>query len=109
MTFAQHIAAFHHREAILQETFERQGYLLARSQRDPGYTILLKPGTSDAAFEVHSFRDGQPVGHRDYDRLSGGSPVQNALQEFMATDMKLETKARPAKGVEWSEHLGRVR
>jgi hypothetical protein len=84
-------------------------YLFARSQRDPGYTILLRPGTTDdAAFNVHSFRDGQPVGHRDYDRLDGGSPIQNALQEFAGEGWKLETMAKPSKGVEWAEYTGRA-
>ena len=108
--FNQHVANFRHRMSILRETFDRQGYLLARSERDPSYTILLHPSTDKGvAYAVHSFRDGQPVGHRDYDHPESSSPINSALQEFASEGFKLERLARPAKGVEWEQYAGRGR
>jgi len=78
------------RMRLLRETFDRQGYLLAVSARDPGYSIILTRNTSsDAPWRVTSFRDRDPVGHREYDKLEGGAPTQNALAEFASQDMTL--------------------
>ncbi|MGE4045609.1 MAG: hypothetical protein AB7F35_12205 [Acetobacteraceae bacterium] len=84
----------HHRArmAEVREAFNRQGYVYAVSQRAPGYAILLTCSTIAGEFNVHSFRDGQPVGHRDYDRLEGGGPTQNAFQEFAGADFLLLSK-----------------
>ena len=74
----------------LREAFDRDGRLLARSARDPDYSILLtRNGSSDAPWRVTSFRGREPVGHREYDMLDGGGPTQNALGEFAGDDMAL--------------------
>lgn len=103
LTFDEMVALHKARMETLRDTFNAQGYLFARSQRDPGYTILLRRVADE--FNVYSFRDGQPVGHRDYDRLEGGSPVQNAYQEFASIDLQLEALPRPAKGIGWATYL----
>jgi hypothetical protein len=78
------------RMTVLREAFERDGCLHAISQRDPSYAILLtRNGSSDAPYRVTSFRDGEPVGHREYDLLEGGSPIQRAFQEFASEGMVL--------------------
>jgi hypothetical protein len=76
------------RMAVLHAAFERDGCLLAVSARDPFYSILLSRNpSSDVPWRVTSFRSGEPLGHREYDRLDGGSPIQTAFQEFASNDM----------------------
>jgi hypothetical protein len=83
------------RMTVLREAFERDGYLLAISSRDPQYSILLtRNGSSEAPWRVTSFRQGVPVGHREYDRLEGGGPVQNAFHEFSGSDLVLTPRPR---------------
>lgn len=54
------------RMTLLSATFAQDGYLYATSRRDPSYAILLtKNGSSEAAFRVTSFRDRDPLGHRE--------------------------------------------
>lgn len=78
------------RMKLLRETFDRQGYLFSVSDRDPSYSLLLtRNGSSDAAWRVTSFCGNEPVGHREYDKLEGGSPIQNAFQEFAGDDSRL--------------------
>jgi hypothetical protein len=83
----------HDRMAMLKETLERQGYLLAVSQRDPGYSILLSRNLSGQGWRVTSFRSRDPIGHREYEALDGRAPAFNALQEFASTDWKLIERA----------------
>jgi hypothetical protein len=83
------------RMTVLRETFERDGYLYAVSRRDSSYAILLsKNGSSEAAWRVTSFREGVPVGHREYDKLEGGSPIQNAFAEYASEDCILSPRPR---------------
>lgn len=82
------------RMAILREAFERDGCLYAISQRDGSYSILLtRNGSSEAPWQVTSFRDDEPVGHREYDKLEGGSPIQNAFAEFASVDFVLTPRS----------------
>jgi hypothetical protein len=56
--------------ALLRATFEQQGYLYAICSTDPAYSILLtRNSPSEAPWRVTSFRDRDPVGHREYDHL----------------------------------------
>ena len=80
--FEAFIKAFHERDNALAAAAERAGFLRASSASDPGYQILLTRGT-ESAWRVTSFRDGVPTGHREYDRLAGGGPTQNAVAEFV--------------------------
>lgn len=80
---------------MLRVAFERDGCLYAISQRDPSYAILLtRNGSSEALWRVTSFRDGEPVGHREYDLLEGGSPIQNSFAEFASADLVLTPRPR---------------
>jgi len=79
----------HHRIALLKETLQRQGYLMAVSQRDSGYSILLSRNLSGPGWRITSFRDREPIGHREYEVLDGRAPAFNALQEFGGSDWKL--------------------
>src|ERR1700742_3211678 len=84
------IAQYRARMAYLREILERDGRIHAVSTRDPSYAILLTPnGSSPAPWRVTSFSGKTPVGHREYDRLDGGGPTQNALGEFVGQDWKL--------------------
>jgi hypothetical protein len=83
------------RLTVLRETFERERHWYAISQRDSSYAILLtRNGSSDASWRVTSFRDGEPVGHREYDLLEGGPPIQRAFQEFASADFRLTLRTR---------------
>ena len=83
------------RMAVVRAAFERDGCLYAISQRDPSYAILLTMnGSSEAAWRVTSFVDGVPVGHREYDLLEGGSPIQNSFAEFASADLVLTPRPR---------------
>jgi hypothetical protein len=67
----------------------------SRKTRDQEYAILLtRNGSSEAPWRVTSFRDGEPIGHREYDKLEGGSPIQNAFQEFAGTDFVQRPRPR---------------
>ena len=93
--FQAMIDKYRARMVALRETFERDGCLYAVSTRDPSYAILLtRNGSSEAPWRVTSFRDGEPVGHREYDRLEGGSPIQRAFQEFASEDFPLTPRPR---------------
>lgn len=92
-SFDAMIAKRRARMKTLRETFDRQGYLLGASSRDPSYSLLLtRNSSSDAPFRVTSFRAGEPLGHREYDRLDGGSPIQNGFQEFASSDIQLRQR-----------------
>jgi hypothetical protein len=81
---------------LLREALDLDGRLLAVSARDPTYSILLtRNGSSEAVWRVTSFRGKEPVAHREYDRLEGGSPIQNALQEFASDDMRPSCEQTP--------------
>jgi hypothetical protein len=83
------------RMAVLRLAFARDGYLYGISRRDPTYSIFLSPnGSSAAPWRVTSFRDGVPVGHREYNMLEGGSPIQNSFQEFASEDFVLTPRPR---------------
>jgi hypothetical protein len=78
------------RMRLLRETFDRQGYLLAVSSRDPEYSIILtRNPSSEAQWRVTSFRSGVATGHREYDALDVGSPTQRGFQEFASADFRL--------------------
>lgn len=69
---------------ILCELFNTHGRLHAISKRDPTYAVLLtRNTTSDAPYRVTSFRDGEPIGHREYRFLSDGGTIDTAISEFM--------------------------
>jgi hypothetical protein len=78
------------RMKLLREVFDRDGCLKAVSVRDPSYSILLSRNpSSDALWRVTSFRSQQPIGHREYDALDVGSPIQQAFSEFASAEMRL--------------------
>lgn len=84
------IEHYHERMATLRRTFDLHGRLLARSTKTPSYSILLTLNTSiDALFRVTSFDGKTPTGHREYSKLDGGGPTQNALSEFLSDDLRL--------------------
>jgi hypothetical protein len=81
--FAAIIGKQRRRIAMLKNHFDTHGRIIADCSNDPGYRIVLTRGfTAECAYQVTSFRDGVPVGHREYDQLQGGGPTQNALSEF---------------------------
>jgi hypothetical protein len=89
-TFEQIIAKHRSRMTEVREAFERDGRVHGISKRDPTYSLLLtRNGSSDAPFRVMSFRNKEPVGHREYDRVQGGGPTHNAFQEFASDDIRL--------------------
>jgi hypothetical protein len=91
------IEKYRARMTLLAATFEQQGYLYASSRRNPSYAILLTRNSSpDSVWRVTSFSDRDPIGHREYDMLQGGSPIQNAFAEFASEDMELRTRGRAA-------------
>ena len=93
------IDAHRQRMVELRAAYERDGCLHAVSLRDPSYSILLTRNTgSEAPLRVTSFRDREPEGHREYDRLDGGSPIQNALQEFAGNGWRLVGRRRRVVG-----------
>jgi hypothetical protein len=78
---------------------ERDGRIHAVSTNSPGHSILLTPnGSSSAPWRVTSFQGKEPVGHREYDRLGGGGPTQNALQEFAGGSWRLVPLPKRARG-----------
>lgn len=84
--FDQMAARFEARMALLRQTHAEQGYLYAEHATDIGYAILLTPDASgECPWRVTSFRNGEPIGHRQYDVLEGRGPAFNALQEFAGT------------------------
>jgi hypothetical protein len=86
------------RMVLLAVNFERDGYLYAVSRNDPGFAILLtQNGSSEAPWRDTSFLDRQPIGHREYDRLEGGSPIQNAFAEFAGGGMQLGRRSVDAR------------
>lgn len=88
--FRAMINRYRARMSLLRAAFDRQGYLHAISTSQPSYVLLLtKNGSSEAPWRVTSFRDGIPLGHREYDRLEGGGPTQNSLGEFASRDLVL--------------------
>ena len=83
------------RMRVPRETFERDGCLYAVSARNPSYAILLSPnGGSEAAWRVTPFNGREPIGHREYDMLEGGSPIQNGLSEFASSNFVLSSRLR---------------
>lgn len=89
--FDQIVARHRARIAALLAAATARGGLRARNARDPGYRLLLSPHTEQAgAWRVTSFRDGQPLGHREYDVLTGRGPVQDALAEFAGPQWEIE-------------------
>lgn len=86
------------RMTLLREAFERDDRLYAISSRDPSYSILLtRNASSEAPWRVTSFRGKEPIGHREYDRLDGGAPTQNALGEFAGDDWRIVRKPMPKR------------
>lgn len=89
-SFEQIITKHRARIADVRHAFERDGRVHGISKRDPSYSLLLsRNSSSDAPWRVTSFRAGEPVGHREYDRVEGGGPTQNAFQEFSSDDIRL--------------------
>jgi hypothetical protein len=81
------------RMTVLREAFARDGYLYATSRCDETYAIFLNPnGSSSAPWRVTSFWNGEPIGHREYNMLEGGSAIQNAFQEFASSDFQLRPR-----------------
>lgn len=84
------VARYRAKMATLREVAERDGYLLGVHANDPSYRLFLsREVSSDAPWRVTSFRNGEPVGHREYDVLDGRGPTQNALQEFASDNVVL--------------------
>jgi predicted RNA methylase len=83
-------AARRARMTELQERFERDGYLYAENPKRPGHTIVLSPSTRQGVkYQVTTFDDGQPTGHRDYNSLGvEKGPLDSALSEFLSWDVK---------------------
>ena len=89
------IDKYRQRMAMLHLAFARDGYLYAISRRDETYAIFLSPnGSSSAPWRVTSFRNGEAIGHREYNMLEGGSNIQNAFSEFASDDMILSKRSR---------------
>jgi hypothetical protein len=89
------IDKYRQRMAMLHLAVARDGYLYAISRRDETYAIFLSPnGSSSAPWRLTSFRNGEPVGHREYNMLEGGSPIQNAYQEFSGDEFRLIPRTR---------------
>jgi hypothetical protein len=89
------------RMSMLRDVLERDRRILAVSASDPTYSILLsRNGSSEAEWRVTSFRGKEPIGHREYDRLDGGSPVQNALAEFAGDGWTIIRRNIPARELE---------
>jgi hypothetical protein len=94
-SFRELIDRYRARMAVLREAFQRDHYLYAISARDPGYSILLaRNGSSEARWRVTSFREEEPIGHREYDLLERGSPIQNGFAEFASQDFILTPRPR---------------
>ena len=82
---------------MLKAVMERDGCLQATSRRDPSYALQLTRNVSSvAAWRVTSYRDREPIGHREYDVLDGKGPTQNALAEFASDDYELVRRTPPA-------------
>ena len=87
---------------LVQTTLAHQGYLHAKSKRDPSYCLLLTTNMDgESLWRVTSFRHHQPLGHRPYDLLDEGAPTQNALQEFVSEDWRLLPVMRPNQSQQW--------
>ena len=96
-SFQAMICKYRGRMRLLRETFDREGCLFATSSRDPDYSVLLtRNPSSEAAWRVTSFRGQAPIGHREYDQLDTGSPVQRAFQEFAGESMVLRQRGAKA-------------
>jgi hypothetical protein len=93
--FQAMIEKYRERMKVLRMAFARDGYLYAVSRRDETYTILLsRNGSSSAPWRITGFRNGEPVGHREYNMLEGGSPIQNGFAEFASDDLVLTPRRR---------------
>lgn len=93
--FQAMINKYRARMTTLRMAFARDGYLYAISRRDETYAIFLSPnGSSSAPWRVTSFRNGEPMGHREYNMLEGGSPIQNGFSEFASEDFVLTPRSR---------------
>lgn len=85
----------------LGERFTQQGHLYAVDPRVPGHTLLLSPSTREGVkYQVTSFNNGEPTGHRDYDHLGieegQRSWTNSALSEFMGKTVTDRPRAVPA-------------
>jgi hypothetical protein len=88
------VARYRARMTALQTVVAAQGALRAKHKSDEGYAILLcRDMSRGTGWRVTSFRDGQPLGHREYDVLDGGGPTRDALAEF-ASDVWVILPAR---------------
>lgn len=80
------------RVASLERGLSEHGGVEAVSKRDPGYRILLSADTrGEYPYRVTSFRDGEPVGHREYRTIS------DAATEFNGFDIQPPRAAEPLK------------
>ena len=71
--FQSMIDAYRARMETLAKIFEQDGCVRATSARDPSYSILVTRNSDPtSAFRVTSFRNREPIGHREYGRLTGG-------------------------------------
>lgn len=88
--FAEMRAKREARMALLRDVMARDGVIVAESVRDPGYCLMLTPSAyPGVAWQVTSFRDGEAMGHREYDVLEGRSPIADAFQEFASESMRI--------------------
>ena len=96
--FKEHIASLREkaqaRHVAITTAFNRDGYVQATSQRDPGRSIVLtKSTTKDGEYRVTTLENGQPTGHRDYSKLTG-----SGLDAAFATrDYQMGPGAAPAQ------------
>jgi hypothetical protein len=97
-TFQALIDKHRTRICLLRDALDLDGRLVAVSSRDPTYSIgLTRNSDTSSAWRVTSFRGKEPVGHCEYDRLDGGSPIQNALQEFAGDDFTFIRRTIPKR------------
>lgn len=81
------------RMAVLSSLVAAQGALHAKHATDVGYAILLTRDMSRGiGWRVTSFRDGQPLGHREYDALDGAGPTRDALAEFASPAWEIQPR-----------------
>ena len=82
----------------LRDVLDIDGRIEAVSVRDASYRIVLTRNSDPSSvWRVTSLRDKIPIGHRQYDRLDGGSPIQNGLQEFAGAEWQLVRRTIPKR------------
>ena len=90
--FKERVGLYRARQHRLALVVARDGRLRAVSRLNPSNTQLLcRDMSGESVWRVTSFVNGQPVGHRAYDQLTGGMPCQNALAEFASDAWEVQS------------------